>query len=549
MLASTVSKLPLMGSLPLPAPETAPFGKMSHIRPNILFIFADQFRADCIAALGNDRIRTPNIDRLVREGTVFSRCYTPSPVCMPARYALTSGLPPHLTGCVDNQQMTEKHGSFIEALGTLGYQTHGVGKMHFPKAHGDWGFQSRDHAEELAGESARDDYRTFLAESGFGHVRDPYGFRSEYYYIPQPSQLPDKLHSSTWVADRSIDFLRRRDARKPFFLWSSFIKPHPPFESPYPWSRLYRMHEIEGPFLPDGFAEQQNFWNKVQARYKYMDGGRSGFLDRMIIAAYYSMISHVDYQVGRILDALGPEIDNTLIVFSSDHGEMLGDYGCYGKRSMLDASAHVPLLVRLPSRFAPGKTVTCAASLLDLYPTFVEIAGGQPDSVSEGLSLQRLQHWHDESRCVFSQFSQNQLGLYMVANSEWKYIYSAADNKEWLYHGGFENINLAGVDQYEPVKKQMKGRLIERFRTNGYELPLDGDDWARFPSPELPADQDDGLLFQDPPELSRDLAELGPDYQHAGVDTSSEKHNLLQRLAKQSRIPARTATKAGSGSE
>lgn len=510
---------------------------MAASQPNILFIFTDQLRADCIAALGNSQIRTPNIDRLVRDGTHFTHCYTPSPVCMPARNALTSGVSPHQTGCVDNLPIDCDRPSFMHALNDLGYQTHGVGKMHFAKGNGDWGFQTRDHAEEIEGESARDDYRAHLAENDYGHVQDPYGFRSEYYYLPQPSQLPEKLHTNTWVADRSIDFLNNRDPDKPFFLWSSFIKPHPPFESPYPWSRLYRMHEMEDPFLPEDFADQQNFWSKIQRRYKYMDSGDCKHLGRMIKAAYYSTISHLDFHVGRILDTLGPDIDNTLIVFSSDHGEMLGDYGCYGKRSMLDASVRVPLIARLPGVFTAGAKVATSTSLIDLFPTFVETAGAKADDTLEGMSLQRLITSQDHDRCVYSQFSQNQLGLYMVANQHWKYIYSAADDREWLYRDGCENVNLADAPDHQSTRLELKQCAITRFKNDDYELPLDGDDWARFPTANLLSNSRDGLLFQDPSNLPKALANLGADYQREGVDTSAERYNLLQRLVESSKIP------------
>lgn len=514
---------------------------MAGSKPNILFIVTDQFRADCIAALGNSQIRTPNIDRLVREGTSFTRCYSPSPVCMPARHALTCGAAPHQTGCVDNLPIACERRSFMEELGDLGYQTHGVGKMHFAKSKGDWGFQTRDHSEELEGESGRDDYRSFLADSGFGHIKDPFGFRSEYYYLPQPSQLPEKLHNSSWVADRSIEFLRERDQRRPFLMWSSFVKPHPPFECPYPWSRLYRMHDMDEPFMPEDFENQQNFWNKVQRRYKYHDSGYNENLAKTIKAAYYSTISHLDFHVGRILDELGSEIDNTLIVFTSDHGEMLGDYGCYGKRTMLDASAKVPMIARLPGTFTAGARVNHVSTLLDLFPTFLEAGGGTPPVDAEGVSLQSLQHQGHIERFVYSQFSQNQLGLYMVTNGEWKYIFSAADNREWLYQADCENVNLAEDPAYRDTVTKLRARAIERFRADGYETPLQGDDWARFPPMSLPIPSREGLLFQDPSDLAADLNALGPGYQHESVDPDAEEFNLLAKLAERSKIPAKNS--------
>ena len=511
---------------------------MAGSKPNILFIITDQLRADCIAALGNSKIRTPNIDRLVNEGASFTRCYSPSPVCMPARHALTCGAPPHQTGCVDNLPIACDRRSFMDELGDLGYQTHGVGKMHFANPNHDWGFQTRDCAEELEGDSPRDDYRNFLIENGYDHVKDPYGFRSEYYYVPQPSQLPEKLHNSTWVADRSIKFLQNRDHRRPFLMWSSFIKPHPPFECPYPWSRLYRMHDMDEPFMPEDFADQQNFWNKIQRRYKYQYSGYNENLARTIKAAYYSTISHLDFHVGRMLDALGSEIDNTLIVFTSDHGEMLGDYGCYGKRTMLDASAKVPMIARLPGTFTAGTKIDQVSSLLDLFPTFLEIGGAVPPSEIEGVSLQKLQHQEHVERFVHSQFSQNQLGLYMITNGEWKYIFSAADNREWLYRDGCENVNLADAPHYIGTVEKMRERAIARFQSDNYGAPLSGNGWRRFPSTDIPTGSDEGLLFQDPTALASDLKALGPEYQPEAVDPNSEKFNLLWKLAELSKEPA-----------
>src|SRR5262249_39925601 len=159
-------------------------------------------------------------------------------------------------------------------------------------------------------------------------------------------------------------FLERRDDDRPFFLWASFIKPHPPFEAPTPWNRLYRCAEMPLPFRPEGYESLLTFWNRVQNRYKYRDAGRDDLLLRTMRAAYYSSISCIDCHVARILEGLGEEIDRTLILFPSDHGELLGDYGSFGKRCMLDAAARIPLLARWPGRLAPGATCKTPVSLL-----------------------------------------------------------------------------------------------------------------------------------------------------------------------------------------
>ena len=488
--------------------------------PNILFLLTDQQRADTIGALGNPLIRTPQLDRLVREGTSFDRAYTPSPVCVPARHALVTGRSPHRTGVADNLAVNvPSDPSIMEVLAARGYQTHGVGKMHFVP-HADWrrnwGFESRDLQEECC---LDDDYYAYLRRHGYGHVIDPHGLRSEYYYVPQPSQLPEHLHGTTWVADRSIDFLQRRDRDRPFFLWTSFIKPHPPFESPTPWNRLYRAHEMPAPFVPENTAENLTFWNRVQNRYKYMDGGAHRHLQRTQRAAYYAAISFIDHHVGRILDALGADLDNTLVVFTSDHGELLGDFGSYGKRSMLEPSARVPLIVRQPGRFATGQRCREPVSLVDLFPTFAA-TGGESAHVNDGREasddLAAVAQGRTSRTHVLSQFAQREFGLYLAVERDWKYIYSAPDAKEWLFNTStdpHETQNLAADPTYARDLERLKEHLLARFARDNYadalDVKADGSlTWRAYERPTIPDDPDAGLLLQDPAPLGEQLASL-----------------------------------------
>ena len=337
-------------------------------KPNILFVMTDQQRSDTIRALGNREIRSPVLDSLVQSGTAFTNCYSPSPVCVAARSATITGVPPHLNGCTSNNASPLQLQSIMQVLQAAGYRTHGIGKMHFnPQADAMWGFDSRDISEEGARmQGSRNDFHDYLVENGFGHVLEPQGLRSEMYYIPQPSQLPAQHHHTTWVADRAIDFLRQRnreqpdgsvsagqclrDSTRPFFLWTSFIKPHPPFESPVPWNKLYRAADMLPPRRPEGFEQLLTWWNHHQNRYKYRDKGYDEMLIRTMKAMYYACISFIDFNLGRILEALGDEIENTLILYTSDHGEMLGDYGSFGKRTMLNPAAKIPLIMRAPNR-------------------------------------------------------------------------------------------------------------------------------------------------------------------------------------------------------
>jgi arylsulfatase len=263
----------------------------------------------------------------------------------------------------------------------------------------------------------------------------PNGERSEYYYIPQPSQVPDRLHNTTWTGDRTLDFLERRDNERPFFLWMSFFKPHPPFEAPLPWHRLYRLIEMEPPEVPPENDHLLCYWNHFQNRYKYRDQGNDMNLIRAMRAMYYSIISHLDYQIGRVLDRLESEgiLDDTLAIFTSDHGEFLGDYNSYGKRSFLDLAARVPLLVRYPERFGANVQCDTPVSLVDALPTLLGAASIETEPQHAGVDLADIASGASERDDVIGQLSEESKGLYALITRDYKYMYSAADRKEWLF--------------------------------------------------------------------------------------------------------------------
>ncbi|MFQ6099514.1 MAG: sulfatase, partial [Armatimonadota bacterium] len=409
---------------------------------------------------------------------------------------------PHQTDCVSNMPMPQERTSLMQILQAAGYQTHGVGKMHFgPDSRKLWGFDARDYSEE-GGMREGDDFCDFLKANGYDHILDPCGVRSEWYYVPQPSQLPARLHQTTWVADRSLEFLHKRDRGRPFFLWSSFTKPHPPFESPVPWNRLYKPIEMPFPYMPPDYETLLTYWNRVQNRYKYRDQGFDGNLVRLIRAAYYATISFVDYNAGRILAHLREqgELDDTLVIFTSDHGELLGDYGSYGKRCILDSAARIPLLVRYPERFEPGGRCEEVASLVDVLPTCLAAAGLETSEEHVGVDLAALAAGESDRDGVLCQFQQDAMGLYGLITREWKYVHSAPDQSEWLFRrmdGVFDSRSLAGNVAYESVLTAMRERLIEWFRADGYERPLEGDGWKRLPSQDVPSTPDAAQLFQE----------------------------------------------------
>lgn len=403
-------------------------------RPNILFLFTDQQRADTIHALGNERICTPALDQISREAVVFDNCFTPAPVCVPARFSLYSGLYPGHSGCCNNNfSFAYKGPGFYSLFTENGYQSCCVGKMHHTAdLYGPMGFTQRHTQEEMA--NPDDDYTKFLTSSPYRNVFDYNGMRSEMYYIPQVSQLPAEYHPTQWVGDRSVEFLRRRDTGRPFFLVSSFIHPHPPFSPPAPWNKLYRTVSAD-PYVP---AHPEEFEAFLSDRFALKKVGISRQDLSLLKNFYYACISFVDYQISRIIQTLKEEglYDNTVILFSSDHGEMLGDFGTMGKRTMLDGAVRIPFMIRRPGAESAVRHDVC--SLVDIAPTLLSCAGiGYDPQTFDGIDLFGTER-HD---LVFSQFSTGQEGSYMVASGYDKLIYSGPEDKYYYFDTSPEDTN------------------------------------------------------------------------------------------------------------
>lgn len=493
------------------------------MRPsNILHIVTDQQRFDTIRAMGNPLIQTPHLDRLCEEGTAFTNAYTPAAECVPARACMITGMYADKTGCGSNADAMPpaNHPTMMSLLAEAGYRTHGVGKCHFTAD--PWalrGFQSRDTSEEIVTTYAScDDYLTFVAERGFTHVMEPHGVRGESYYIPQISQLPADIHHTQWVGDRCLAFLerqRQRTLRKPWYLYAGFIHPHPPFAPPNPWHKLYRAPEMPLPYLPENGPELTCFINRFQNRYKYRDRGFDLNLVRCIRAYYYACISFVDYQVGRLLSALvqAGELDRTLIVFTSDHGELLGDFGCFGKRSFHDACQRIPLITRLPGRFARGARCDAPASLVDLLPTFLSTANAAIPPNADGMDLAALARGVVRREAVHFHYARGDDAIIGAVNARWKYAWSAPDRREFLFETGEypECRNQASGDAFPDDAISLRTRVLERAARHDFSRPLvtAGGQWKTGPVRRMPENPDDGLLFQDPPHLS---PRLPPEY-------------------------------------
>ena len=424
------------------------------------------------------------------------------------------GMYPQRTGLYRNGRMMDDNGaSFQELLGNAGYRTQAIGKCHFtPEREALRGFQTRLIQEEITPDAASDDYRSFLEENEYDSL-EPHGTRGEMYYIPQVSHLPASAHPTQWIADRGMEFIEEASTEdEPWMLFSSFIHPHPPFAPPKPWHKLYRAPLMPLPKVPPDSEALHTWINTVQNRYKYRDQGIDANLMRLIKAYYYATISFIDFQIGRMLACLeeNGQLENTLIMFTSDHGEYLGDYDCFGKRSMHDASSRVPMLVRCPGRFDDGDICSAPVSLVDVLPTFAAAAEVDTGGMElDGLDLTATARGETDRVAVYSQFDSGDRGIYMVVEEDWKYFYSAPDDREFLFDrvtDPEETRNKAGLPFCQDTKAEMKegllGFLQEMGEEDAFTEEEDGLDWkpsAEAGKPAVSGDPDSGLLIQDAP--------------------------------------------------
>ena len=370
-------------------------------RPSFLFIFCDQLRADALGHLNtHPPLRTPALDQLCRTGVRFSSCYTPNPVCVPAREAVVTGRWAHRYRLMDNAgpRVPAAVPTFPQLLLDSGYATFSAGKQHFrpPRSH-------RGYARLLLSEGQPafrqdDDYLLFLQASGFGHLTQPGGRRGPDYYLPQSSPLPDPLHMTPWTAARTADFIRSHRSvggaapSRPFFAACSFFKPHPPFDPPQSYWDRYPPHSVTLPHVGPEDSPPLDSFLLTQNRSKNVDSPGESRV-RAIRSAYYALVHQIDDAIALLLDTLRDcaLLDNTVVVVSADHGELLGDHSAWGKRSFYEGSANVPLIVSWPSSLPQGAVRDLPVSTIDLFPTFLAAAGitptPPPDLDLDGLDL------------------------------------------------------------------------------------------------------------------------------------------------------------------
>lgn len=424
-------------------------------QPNILLLHTDQQRFDTIAACGYPYMLTPHLDRLVKEGCCFKNAYTPNPICIPARLNVITGLPARFHGLAmnDDNLIPANIPTLPRILSDNGYLTAAIGKMHFRPPRSHHGFNRMELMEEIPQYREDDEYAMYLKENGWGHIRNIHGVRNLLYMTPQRSLIPEEHHGSIWVGKRTANFIKTEAGRRPFFLSVGWIAPHPPFDVPESFAHLYRNRTIPAPF-----SSRTPLSPRAARAWVWADlpKGREKKYLRRTRELYYSAISLVDKAVGLILAALEEtgQLENTFIIFTSDHGEMLGDHGCFQKMSPYESSSHIPMIMRFPRRIKPGTRRKEFVDLNDILPTILDVAGIRYPGAFELPGGSVFQNSKDRQY----QFIEYGRGIYRwiaVRDQRYKYCYH--------YEAGFEEMFDLVKDPHETTNLlhgRVRGQII-----------------------------------------------------------------------------------------
>jgi arylsulfatase A-like enzyme len=457
---------------------------MADSRPNILWYCTDQQRFDTIAALGNEHVHTDTVDGLVERGVSFTRTYCQSPICTPSRASFLTGQLPSTVRANGNgiEFMPQDYPLVTQLLADAGYDCGLVGKLHIATAEAGVEPRGRDGYRFFAYSHApRDDwpeghaYVEWLEERG----------QDLKSLLASPDNVPAEYQQTTWATDACIEFIDQ-PRNGPWLLSVNPYYPHPPFNPPREYFERFDPESLPGPIFEDGDLAIQRRISDAGIDFQNYPEHPDSFDGRRIQAQYYAMIELIDDQLARLLkhiEAAG-QLDDTLIIFTSDHGESLGDHGLVEKGCrFMEGMARVPLVMSWPGHFSQGLRSDALVQLTDIAPTLLEVAGLDIPERMNGRSLLPIltgdadpDNFRDYVRCEFRNAIRLGDGTHasMIADKRWKLVlYHGKDGLGELYDlvaDPNEHRNL----YYEPESAEVINRyMIKMFDDTVFET-----DWG-----------------------------------------------------------------------
>jgi arylsulfatase A-like enzyme len=441
-------------------------------RPNVLLIICDNWPARFIGALGHPAVLTPTLNQFLYNGIAFTNAYATTPMCVPQRRELHSGTFARTHG--DRLQGTlpfPNVPSLAQTFRNAGYQAYAVGKMHLHPQRDRIGFD--DVLLHEAGRMQRlgsgaDDYELFLTEQGHAGQEFAHGVGNN-SFIYRPWHLPEHVHPTTWTAREMARFIVRRDPTRPAFWYMSFDHVHPPLTPPSDYWALYEDIDIDMPLVGEWAKELDQMPFALRTRpHPFMQPFMSDQEIRTARRAFYALSTQVDHQIRTVIGTLREEgvLDDTIVMFTADHSDMLGSHGIWGKGLFYEDSAHMPLIL-CPT---PGQLEKTGynrrddrlATLADVMPTLLELCDIPVPSHVEGLSLlgeQRRDY-------IYGEYNVNDEATRMIRDGRFKLIYYPVGNRFQLFdmeHDPNELVDLAEDDRHRGTKGRLTELLIENL--------------------------------------------------------------------------------------
>jgi len=437
-------------------------------KPDILFIMPDQMRGDCLSILDHPVVRTPTLDQLASQGMLFRRAYTTVPSCIPARYALMTGLFPQTSGVVGFRQKPVTSPTLPQLLREAGYATALVGReMHQSAGAAELGYQVNIPGSTYVSNDAyaadlkkavpdMKDVRSWVTELGLNYNLWP----------ARPWPLTNDLHPTTWVVHKARQVVADAAADQPLFLTASFYAPHPPLFPPAEYFDAY----LQRPLPPAAHGDWVE-WDKLTPRGA--DGGHRVLLEgdtlRRAQAGYFGLIEHLDHEIAPLIADFKARSERAgrpwAVVVTTDHGEMLGDHGYFRKCEPFEGSANIPFIIAGSSElgFRTGQRCAHPVCLEDLLPTLVELAGAQCPAV-DGVSLvpvlrgedREIRPWlHLEHATCYSK----QQAFHALTDGHVKYIWRPLDGTERLF-----DLDQDPHEEHDLTRDVAHRELLERWR-------------------------------------------------------------------------------------
>ena len=474
-------------------------------RPNIVFVITDQQRFDTIAAAGFDYMLTPNLDRLAREGVLFESMYVTSPSCAPSRASLFTGLYPHTTGVFRNDERWTH--TWVRQLADSGYHCVNVGKMHTSPFEASYGFHERHVVENKDRANPKLPYFLDNWDKAFFikgvekpsrityRRRDDYGDRLGAFIW----EAPPELHSDNFVPGLACHWIDTWRGTEPFFLEIGIPGPHPPYDPTADVLALYANRD-----LPEAIVDRADIDSQPtplkKLRKQHLDNDHDAIVHldnptpeqlRRQREHYFANVTMIDMQIGKLMEALERRgvLQDTVIIFTSDHGDCLNDHGHSQKWSMYEQSVHVPAIVWGPGRVTAGRKVDDLVSLFDFGPTILEMAGLVAPSWMEARSL--LPHLTEASvekrRFVFAEHAGDRIFhgtafMTMIRDDHWKLVHFVDTEEGQLFDmqaDPQELRNLWDDPAHEATKRGLIGeilkwRITSDLKTQGWTEALTG---------------------------------------------------------------------------